>query len=457
MNYISTIKDIIKLRNILLFLIYHNSMKNYTLIIISLFFNFHIFSQELNINFSKYVVTKNNDNFIFISSDKEFIVSTTGQILDSIVHKKTFDHLDYLPFFVDDVKLFVENQGGKVYKFLNQNYLRIDNSFTHKNQLLSSVFIKNDTLFRFGGYGFFEAKNYFTYFSNETKEWEAFQTKSKLFPNGNFNNKYFTLPDYFYFFGGQSVDQGDKNVKISNEELWRYSFVNNSWELLLNNKFFNGKTYSPFDFYYKGKFYFLQQNKLFSLDINTNSVSKYVNLNALDKGNYRFPSIVKNDTLFSIGYSSNNKKYNLFPIPLSTLKIDKNIIKDSEPISYFILLFIFFTILIFSFKNKWFNKKFKLKGPTLSYGFKTIKLLDLESIIFNLLIEGKNIENSKLISSIDSSVDNSQKTRIKNQIIYGLNIKLEILTQNSFTITNKASKNDKRYFDYRLEKTNNSS
>jgi len=430
-------------------------MKNYTLFVISLFFSFHIFSQEFKLNSSKYVVTKNNDNFVFINSEKEFIVSTSGQILDSIVYKKTFDYIDYSPFFKDDLKLFVENQGGKVFKFINQNYLRVDNSFTHKNQLLSSIFIKNDTLFRFGGYGFFEAKNYFTYFSNETNEWEAFQTKSKMFPNGTFNNKYFTTSDYFYFFGGQSIDQKDKNVKTSNNDLWRYSFVNSSWELLLNNSFFVGKTYSPFDFFYKENFYFIHQNNLFSLDINTNSVFKYENLNALDKGNYRFPSIVKNDTLFSIGFSPNNKKYNFFSIPLSTLKIEKNIIKDSESISYFILLFIFFTILIFSYKNKWFNKKFKLNGLTLSYGFKTIKLLDLESIFFNLLIEGKNIENSKLISSIDSSIDNSQKTRIKNQIIYGLNIKLEILTQNSFTITNKASKNDKRYFDYRLEKTKN--
>ena len=430
-------------------------MKNYTLFVISLFFSFHIFSQELKLNSSKYVVTKNNDNFVFLNSEKEFIVSTSGQILDSIIYKNTFDFIDYSPFFKDDLKLFVENQGGKVFKFINQNYLRVDNSFTHKNQLLSSIFIKNDTLFRFGGYGFFEAKNYFTYFSNETKEWEAFQTKSKMFPNGTFNNKYFTTSDYFYFFGGQSIDQKDKNVKTSNNDLWRYSFVNSSWELLLNNSFFGGKTYSPFDFFYKENFYFIHQNNLFSLDLNTNSVFKYENLNALDKGNYRFPSIVKNDTLFSIGFSPNNKKYNFFSIPLSTLKIEKNIIKDSESISYFILLFIFFTILIFSYKKKWFNKKFKLNGLTLSYGFKTIKLLDLESIFFSLLIEGKNIENSKLISSIDSSIDNSQKTRIKNQIIYGLKIKLEILTQNSFTITNKASKNDKRYFDYRLEKTKN--
>ncbi len=430
-------------------------MKNLTLFIISLFFSCHIFCQELKLNSSKFVVTKKNDNFIFINSEKEITVSTNGQILDSVVQKKTFNHLDYSPVFRDDLKLFVENQGGKVFKFINNNYLRIDNSYTHKNQLLSSIFTKNDTLFRFGGYGFFEAKNYFTFFSNETKEWEAFKTKSTMFPNGTFNNKYFISKDYFYIFGGKSIDNADKNIKIFNKELWRYSFVKSSWELLLNNEFFEGKTYSPFDFYYKEKFYFIHENNLFSLDTGSNSVLKYKNLNTLDKGNYRFPSIVKNDTLFTIGFNSNSKKYNIFTVPLNTLIIDKVISKNSESISYFIIVFIFCTILIFLIKRNWVNKKFKLNDYILSYGFKTIKLSHLESIFFNLLIMKKNIENSKLIDCIDSNVDNSQKTRIKNQIIYGLNIKLEILTNGMFQIVNKPSKNDKRYFDYILEKIKN--
>ena len=68
-------------------------MKNYTLFVISLFFSFNTFSQELKLNSSKYVVTKNNDNFVFLNSEKEFIVSTSGQILDSIIYKNTFDSI----------------------------------------------------------------------------------------------------------------------------------------------------------------------------------------------------------------------------------------------------------------------------------------------------------------------------------------------------------------------------
>ena len=96
-------------------------------------------------------------------------------------------------------------------------------------------------MFRFGGYGFFEAKNYFTYFSNKTKEWEALEIKSNVFPVGNFDNKYFLTSNYFYFLGGNSIDQKNKNKKFLNKELWRFSFDNSTWELILTNEFFIDK------------------------------------------------------------------------------------------------------------------------------------------------------------------------------------------------------------------------
>ena len=61
--------------------------------------------------------------------------------------------------------------------------------------------------------------------------------------------------------------------------------------------------------------------------------------------------------------------------------------------------------------------------------------------------------HSSLLSAVDSEIDNSQKTRIKNQIINSLNIKLQILTNNRFLIDKNVSKNDKRYSFYQLKKT----
>ena len=89
----------------------------------------------------------------------------------------------------------------------------------------------------------------------------------------------------------------------------------------------------------------------------------------------------------------------------------------------------------------------------MSYGFRKINILEDEQKFLDILIKNELVDNSSLLSTVDSEIDNSQKTRIKNQIINSLNIKLQILTNNRFLIDKNVSKNDKRYSFYQLKKT----
>ena len=89
----------------------------------------------------------------------------------------------------------------------------------------------------------------------------------------------------------------------------------------------------------------------------------------------------------------------------------------------------------------------------MSYGFRKINILEDEQKFLDILIKNELVDNSSLLSALDSEIDNSQKTRIKNQIINSLNIKLQILTNNRFLIDKNISKNDKRYSFYQLKKT----
>ncbi|MDA9827838.1 hypothetical protein N9C11_06320 [Flavobacteriaceae bacterium] len=79
--------------------------------------------------------------------------------------------------------------------------------------------------------------------------------------------------------------------------------------------------------------------------------------------------------------------------------------------------------------------------------------MENEQKFLDILIKNELVDNSSLLSAVDSEIDNSQKTRIKNQIINSLNIKLQILTNNRFLIDKNISKNDKRYSFYQLKKT----
>lgn len=76
----------------------------------------------------------------------------------------------FVPIQRADNLLFINYIGGQVLEWHNDTISRIDHSYEHRNQLNSAIFQRNDTIFRFGGYGFFESRNFFTYFDYKTKE-----------------------------------------------------------------------------------------------------------------------------------------------------------------------------------------------------------------------------------------------------------------------------------------------
>ena len=74
------------------------------------------------------------------------------------------------------------NLGGRILEFTGDSILRIDNSFEHKMQIGSLEFERNDTILRYGGYGFFENRNFFTFYDNQTNGWEVLNIKGDVLP-----------------------------------------------------------------------------------------------------------------------------------------------------------------------------------------------------------------------------------------------------------------------------------
>ena len=64
--------------------------------------------------------------------------------------------------------------GGLVYELRGNKIVRLDRSFMHKMQINAQNFEYDNRIFRFGGYGFWSVRNFFTYFDLNTKEWEAY-------------------------------------------------------------------------------------------------------------------------------------------------------------------------------------------------------------------------------------------------------------------------------------------
>ncbi len=125
-----------------------------------------------------------------------------------------------------------------VWELTNDSIKRIDNSFDHRMTYKSDVFVKNDTIFKFGGYGFWSARNFLTYFSDITKEWEYYLiNKHSYLPPGlsHFNS---TLVGDFYFVSrGTTIDLHNGTEYIVNNNVWRFDFNNKNWTDLGTSKF----------------------------------------------------------------------------------------------------------------------------------------------------------------------------------------------------------------------------
>ena len=61
---------------------------------------------------------------------------------------------------------FIHGSGGLVYTLANDTLIRIDNSFDHGMQYGSPVFEHEGTIFKYGGYGFWSMRDFFTMTKN---------------------------------------------------------------------------------------------------------------------------------------------------------------------------------------------------------------------------------------------------------------------------------------------------
>ena len=105
--------------------------------------------------------------------------------LISLKHSEQNLSSDYTPFWVNSRLYFVENHGGLILQLEGDSLRRIDNSFSHRMQSNSSTFVRNDTIMRYGGYGFWSYRNFFNYFDTTTKEWELLVPYgSEVLPQG---------------------------------------------------------------------------------------------------------------------------------------------------------------------------------------------------------------------------------------------------------------------------------
>jgi len=419
-------------------------------------------SQEINIpeNITK---SYNDNQFIyFFTKNNYFKVDVASYNISKPIefNNNGFDINNFTPIKINDVFYFVQNVGGLVLELNKNDLKRIDNSFNHKMQIASTIFRYNNEIYRYGGYGYFSAREFIVKFDFETNEWESVKVNGELIPPARFSNAFSIDENNLTIIGGTTVDRYNREKRVRLTDMWQFSFEELKWSFLLDSEEIQPIDYEAFKF--DNKIFFREGNYLKSLNLDSFELSNNNLTNALLKVSKRF-KIHYFDGSFHFVVDRNNgervlisrTKKELLGTPkfLKSLE-NKNLLSFNNLIITGLLLFVIITIF---FLRRYFNSVI-LKTNKIKYRNKTVFISEEEYLVLKEFFRNQNsLENNILQNLVNKDqYERSHNVRRKNNLINTLNSKFQILfNNNSFNyIDTKNSDFDKRYKRYFLNLIN---
>ena len=438
-------------------------MKFVTLFILSIFFisltnipseerlvatkgNFFIFLDEKdNIKIYDYLGKLNSSTYIPDALKKESCIR-------SFLVKGIVNHVA-LTEPKDGRFKIVSIGGGSVFESINDTLVKIDNSFNHRMTYDSAVFTQNDTIFKFGGYGYWGNRNFMTYFSKETKEWEFYNTKTILTPPGVASMNHSLIGSDFYFSQGWKTVIAAKAKRVENKEIWKFSFKNRKWSNLglsklplydnsvrIDDKKSLARTrigsYIVVDFD-ENKYNFLDANQTtFNLNYYSSIIVKDT-IYQLSKNN-----VIIKSALNQVFFSSNAVDSTDRSIYLKSLQLFNKL-----GLTTFSLLGLIIISLIFLKYRR--NQRPRIDELGLRYKGVNYKLTEFETQMIMCVLKQKQVPSQLFYDIVENSeLSYPQNNKIKNETIKKLNNKLEKILNLKEFIQSRKLEEDGRVLIY---------
>jgi len=404
----------------------------------------------------------NNVVYVFFKDYYKKINLETFEI-DSVkmIVDNDFAFKDYNPLLVNSKHYFVHFEGGFVYALHNDTIKRIDKSFNHKMQYKSNQFVYDSKILRYGGYGFWSARNFLTYFDPDLLEWETISpVNSKEVPKGTFDGLHFLDNDEAYFFNGISIDDLNKTERYFNNEVWKYNLKSNSWNYLGKSEVIDLYATNPIIF--QKSLLVLNTHEITVIDLVNNKLKKFKNGKYSEKHflsvnqyflNGRFYIFYPSSTNYDI-YLRSAIENEFFGELISEKPFytNHNLLKRSFSLVAFL---IFGSVLAnVGFKQFKKRKKIVLLDNGLRYQNKFMEFDQKAMEILKLLVLGKEVSSNKILSIVEEKqYSAAHNERIKVQKLDEINLKIKTLLGFSEDIVqSKKSENDKRIRLYFINK-----
>lgn len=354
----------------------------------------------------------------------------------------------------------LDPMGGGVWAFSNDSIKRLDRSFKHRMQIDATVISRKDTIFKYGGYGFWSMRNFFTFYDFESREWEMYPPiNSDEIPKGTAGSFHIQKGDEVLIFGGKSLNEKDLIDQYSNQDIWRFNFKTKDWKFI-------GKAYEDYNTFkmaipFEDKIAFFGDTEIQVVSPHQNSV-KYYAQNSLHlkliKSN-KVTSFYKDGVFYCFTYSSNTEQLNLV-----TRNIDEffgpELREDKMYASYSpmwnALYLIFLLPIGYIFKKvkalKLQKNKISIQGSGVTHKNIFYALNEIELSILKLLLKEGSVDTSKILSIVENPDHNySHNMRTKNKVVGELHYKIKTIlkTEEEIVSIQKSSK-DKRILIYSI-------
>ena len=420
---------------------------------------FYLFSFLLSLNVSSQNAI---DNYLLVDEDI-ILVNTNDGLTYRSLKENTIDTLEVFDGFESKITRLVTSfnkpyvvsiSGGKIWSVDRSGLKRIDNSFDHKMTFDSNVFVHRDTIFKFGGYGYWSNRNFLTFFSTTTKEWEYYQVNPETYlPPAVSNALGIYHNGKFYFDGGSTIDSHNGVTYIPSNNVWRFDFSNKTWKNLgVSN--FDVSNYHEFLDIGNGQVLVSTNKKDSSLD--NSFLLDYVSntLTEIDK----IPSYIDINNKLVVNDSIYNFRENMFfKISLADLTAnklsEKNLYLDSDSLfnnlTRVVGITLIFILIILTYTYRQNRNRPRLTDTGIVVNREHYSLNPNELIILNLLLYNKNVTSKTIADKIkDPNLSTAQNNKIKLDLIASTNTKVsKALGVKRFIHTRKSVK-DKREIIY---------
>ena len=419
-------------------------MKRYIPILFSL-----ILQAQVRINIPDFVTSSLNssENVLTLYSYDEFY-EVSLDTFNVVTYPYNFAEILESNFSVEKINndiFFIRNGSGEVHKMDNRSLKRIDNSTIQDFLIGSDVFVFRDTLFRHGGYGYWNVFNKLIYYDYTTSQWELYKN---IQSEGRFNHETFIDKDKAYFVGGFSLGTDINQNDVQRRKVEYYDFNDKAFSLLGNGtSFFHGKKIKN-DL---GENLLFQKNsRLLKLDFEKNNVVEYFENSLFSKISFDYDCYFHRGNFIFISEKQNKKYLNVIPqeLILSQKVAEYDLLENNNNRTLMILgLTIVFAIIFFlGYYVINLKRSLRLGQNVVYYGFNKKSINNIQYEILRKIFDKGKIYSSQIDSLIfDVNLSRASNFKKKDLCLKELDQLLQILTGlNEGVLIKKETKLDAR-------------